>query len=368
MTTRLILLPHDGDAPATCLLLEADGRVSSRCLVAPNTPAPAAAAGAATVLAVPGLEARAIWLDLPARTTAQALAAARLLVQDRLATPSEALHLAVAPAATDASWLVVVVEAARMREWLARAAALGIDPDRVVPEHLLLPRSAQGLLAARRDGYWCVRGEALAFAAEPELMRQVLGDREATRVEDAGQVEALLAAGALAAGAVDLRQGAFAAPGTPRGAMPASRRVAALLAALALSPLLLTGAQALRYELATRGVEAKAQSLAASVAPDRGDGDALAAVSDRLAQLQSVDAFAGTAGALFNAVMRTPAARLETLEFRDGQLQARLVHADPSELASVRASLAESGLALEAAASEPAADGIATDVAVAAGR
>src|SRR3546814_18973939 len=54
-------------------------------------------------LAVPGVECRSTWLDLPARNPVQALATARVLVTEHVAGPVDTLHLAIAPVADDGS-------------------------------------------------------------------------------------------------------------------------------------------------------------------------------------------------------------------------------------------------------------------------
>ncbi|MDQ3206721.1 MAG: hypothetical protein M3Q40_09530, partial [Pseudomonadota bacterium] len=135
----------------------------------------------------------------------------------------------------------------------------------------------------------------------------------------------------------------------------------ALLAALALSPLLLVGAQAARYAMAADDLRSQAQALVRTVAPGA-QGDAVAAAGERLSRLESVDSFSLQAGALFAAVQATPGARLDALEFRDGQLQARLVHPGTAELDRIRAALASDDWLLEETSSAPSDTGVASHV------
>lgn len=362
MITRLILLPADPAAPVTCLHVDAGGRVLERIHASTAAPLPPSASSIRTVLVVPGIQARALWLDLPARNPVQALAAATLLAADHIAGPRDALHIAIAPGAVGDPRLVVVVQREVIQAWLDRAAALGAMPDAVVPEHLMLPLiDAETITVVRIDDRWAVRGEQLAFSAEPELATRVIGERALTLIDDPQRVEAMFAAAA-SAPAIDLRQYAFAIEGARREGWPAYRRVAALLAALALSPLLLISAQALRYEMAARNLQARAQTIAQSVSPGYVDSDPLPAIDARLLELQTTDAFAAHAGALLGAIELTAGAQLDALSYSDAVLQARVVHAGAAELEAIRSAVAERGLQLEETATEPVEGGTASDI------
>jgi len=64
---------------------------------------------------------------------------------------------------------VSVVDRALMHRFLDRATALGISPDIVVPDHLLLLPPDDGVLAVGLGDIVSVRGERIAFSAETEL-------------------------------------------------------------------------------------------------------------------------------------------------------------------------------------------------------
>ncbi|MBW8310860.1 MAG: hypothetical protein K0M64_02390, partial [Rhizobium sp.] len=235
------------------------------------------------VLAVPASELALHRLEMKAATPAQARAAAWHLLDGRLAQPREALELAVG-ADGDRRWVAVFTPAARER-WLARAAARGFLPDAVLPDCLLLPEPTDEgeAFVAADTGLWRVRGHQLAFSAEPALAAQVLGSRPHTRVDASPAIESLLLRGAQApAFALDLRPPRADKP--QAGAVPA-RRLAALAAALLLSPLLVWAAQGLRHELGAARAEASANAALLAVAPDAaGPGRPLARARAELAR------------------------------------------------------------------------------------
>ncbi|WP_407352265.1 type II secretion system protein GspL [Luteimonas sp. R10] len=355
MTTYIVLLPQDPGAPALRLSVGDDGRVLAReRLHAGETAArQAAAAPARTVLVVPGTQAPALWLELPARNPVQALAAARALVAERLAGSGDTLHIAIAAAADedDAPRPVVAVERALMTHWLERAAALGLTVDALVPDHLALPTPEDDGVLVVADGDECiVRGARLAFRGEAALAAVVLEGRPQQVVEAGPQAEALLAAGARQP-AIDLLQYDFArTPAQPRGAR-AWRRAAVLAALLALSPLLLWGAEALRYTLAARALETQAAAKVDAALPGRAPTQPpLAAARAALRQAQARDGFAHAASALFAAVPRIEGAQLDRLSYgEDDALRATLSHARADELDVLRDALADAGLALQPA-------------------
>src|SRR4051812_38878 len=99
-------------------------------------------AGGGSALAVPGTEVAIHWLDLAGDLTlAQAAAAARLILADASAEPLDRMHVA-AGRAENGLTAVALAPAELMRAWLAD----GLDPDLIVPEQLLLPPPAEGLV------------------------------------------------------------------------------------------------------------------------------------------------------------------------------------------------------------------------------
>lgn len=355
--TRLLVLPDRPDAPATWLLADGGGRIIERGHASGTRPLPARAGDVALRewLLVPGSHARAVWLELPTRNPVQALAAARLLLEDHIAGPVDALHIAIAPLQDDPRRLVVAADGAAMRGWIDQAAALGMTPDVVVPTPLLLPlppapddgpaRDDTDISVAVLDGEWLVRGTQLAFAAEPDLAALAIAGL--VRHDVADPVAAIAASAAAGRPPVNLLQYGFARDDArPRG-WPAWRRAAMLAAAAALSPLLLLAAQVAGDTLASDRLQARAAALAGTAVPDLAPAaDPVIAVRERLAALQAPERFARTTAGLLRAVESVEGAGMEAMTWRGGELQATLVHAGAHDLDAIRAAAAAAGLEL----------------------
>lgn len=359
--TRLLWLAPAPGTPAHCLDLDRHGGVLAEAwLDEAATTAVASANTARCVLVVPGAEVRVAWLDLAAHNAVQAAAAARVLLADALASADD-LHVAVAPARSvsppsmPTTWLVAAVERQRLRGWLARAAALGLAADAVVPEQLLLPTvQAPALGVFDTGGRRLVRGERLAFSAEPALADLVVGGRRCSPVDAASVYPSALAPD------IDLLQAEFALrPPQEHGGR--RRRLAWLALALLASPLVLEAAQAVRLEVSARQLEARADALA-------GPGAAGGPHGDRAADLQALATGAtptDAAAALFAAVAAIPGTRLDALEHRRGDLlRATVAHPKPMDLESLRDRLAAGGWRLAEGGSVAAAGGHRTTIAL----
>ncbi|RRN58567.1 type II secretion system protein GspL [Pseudoxanthomonas sp. SGNA-20] len=343
--TRLTLLARDPAQPSTCLRIDPSGRILARQPLLPGqAPPPPPGESVREVVAVPGESVRLLWLELPARHPAQALAAARLQLEDHVAGAVEGLHVAIAPAAAGPR-LLGAVEDATLRGWLQRCAQLGISPHAVVPDCLLLPEADDGtLLAAPAGDMLAVRGPRLAFTAEPGLARAIAGARP-LRMLEPGEAEARFAAAAAGEPPLDLLQYGHARR-DPRARR--RRRRLAVLAALALcSPVLVDGALALRYALGAHWMQARADALAVQQVP------ALAASADPSAALHALHAelaapavLAQHSAALFGALPAVPGAQLDSYEFATATgVRAGLLHAGEQDLETLRERLAPAGLA-----------------------
>lgn len=352
MNTRVLFLAPDDAGAALLLELDAGGRVLSRTELAPGATVPAAGTGGRTVVVVPGGPVRIDRLHLPAHSNAQALAAARALVAERLARP-DGLHVALARDEGTPRW-VAAVDSVVMRTWLARVEAFGLRADAVVPEALLLPEPpGPGVVhVVEAAGHWIARGDGLAFSAPADLARRVLGERQCVHIEDGLDG---LGASALHP-PLDLLQGDFAVHATPTG--PSWRRVAWLAAALAVSPLLLVAGQAVRLELAARSLEARAD---AALAAALSDAHGAATPTESLQVLRAPRQFAAATGALFAAVSARPGTHLVALEYSAGdRVRAVLFHRDAADVEALRGALVAHGWHLAEGGSTDVAGGLHT--------
>lgn len=361
-----VVLLADADGAARWLSVSADGGVTEG--AAPD-PAAATAQRPAprrrTIVVVPGTAAPAHWLSLPAHSLPQALAAARHLLQDHLATPIQDLHVAVgAHPRPDAPCPAVAVDHAAMTGWLRRAQALGLAPDAMIPDHMLLPPPTgdEAATVVACGGDWLVRTHAQSFRAEAGLAARVLGPDIAP--QRSGDCGIRLAAAAPQAG-FSLLQAQYAPVASAPGGAGSARRLA-MLAVLALAsiPLLWT-AELLRYRISAQRIDVQMRELVAAALPERSGtaSSPLAATRDALAQARAHDRFPHAAGALFSAVHALDGAALERIEWTaGGVLAAGIAHADPSDLDALAERLAREGLSVTVAGTRRADGRLASDI------
>jgi len=344
--TKLLLLPHLAPSPALCLAVDATGAVQSRQTLAAD--APPATTREPCVLAVPAADIGLHRLRLRASSPAQAVAAAARLVEDRLAVPHASLHVAVSDASDEDDRWVAVVDPARVQEWLDRASRLGFRPTAMVPDCLLLAAPEPGAWRVlQTETTWHVRGETMAFSAEPDLAQAVLDGQGPTGARIHAATEADLARGAVAGPpTIDLLQQRFSLHAAAPTGWAAWRNVG-LGAALVLALLPLGfAAQALRHELAVRAIHARAASqLLATAAIAEGRGAPFERADAALSAARSRDAFAITAGALFESLAQVPGAGVASLDYgEDGVLAVTLDHDHAGDVELLTAGLAGRGV------------------------
>lgn len=303
--------------------------------------APVPAPGEAVILAVPGSDVAVHWLELDETLTPpQAVAAARLMLADRVASPLADLHGAAGR--TEAGLTpVALAPAARVAEWLAGAQAMGVEPDAIVPAPFLLVPPDEGF-ARHGDDY---RAAGAAFTLEPELAEALIGAAPVIAL-DGPRFEAGLAA-ALADPAINLRQGPFAKRTQWVSDKGWARRMALLAVALVVLTLLVQIVDIVRHNRIAARLEAEAVALAAPAASS------------------GPRAFGAAAAVLFEAVRATPNAELARIEYRPDGGFTLSVHADsPATLAALRGRIEASGHAVEQGATGSAGGRPATDLIV----
>ena len=347
--TRLVFAPPAPQQPATYLLLNEFGEPVGRgeqplSPVDPVVPE-------TVVLVVPGVDAAARWLHLPARHDAQARAAAALLLEDSQALDDEALHIAVGPLEADGHRLVVAVARAQMQAWIELVRLYALTPEAVTPDHLLLPEPEDGRpVAARLGEMLAVRGPRLAFSCEPDLAPVLIDDPDLQVLERPDEVEARLAQGA-SRPLLNLLQGDFA----QRDGRQLSRRdllrQALLAAALVLSPILLDAANAARLTFAAREAETAAERRAAQVLPKgTAISDPAAQTSAHLRRLEIAAGGgpAGLAARLFQGLASLEGAQAEGLIVSpDGAMRATVSHVNYSDMDLLADALRAQGVAFK---------------------
>ena len=289
--------------------------------------APPLVADGRTALVVPGEAVAVHWLALDeGLAPAQASAAARLMLADASLTPLADMHVAVG-AAENGRTPVALVPAARMEAWVAEAP----DADPVVPTPFLLPAHAEGFVRRTRGEVADYRASGAAFAIEPDLAGALTGEATVTNVDDSAFEAGL--SGALAAPALNLRQGAFVRRRRIRVVEGSWRKLAVYALVLAALTLVIQIAAILSYTFASDRLENQIAARGQNGAPARSSG------------------FGPVASLLFEAIRSTPNAELTRLDWRaDGSLAAGLRVDTPATLAALRARAEASGLRVEGSA------------------
>ncbi|WP_156678584.1 type II secretion system protein GspL [Sphingomonas profundi] len=348
----LLLFLDDGLTPPRGWMRLRDGAVIARG-GAGAVPPPADEAGdpdrdgdERVVLIVPGEDVVIHWIELPALSPAQAIAAARLAAGEVSAAPAERLHVALGAAGGETR-AVALVAPERMAAWLAQAQALGLDPDAVLPEPLLLLPPEEGIVRWAQGGLHLLRGPAVALAAEPALAA-LMADGSIVAVDDAA-VEAGLGA-ALAAAPLDLRQGPFARRRRWRIDWPLVRRLALLGGFILLAILAVQIVLILKYSFAADRLEREVAGVARSALPRVATiDDAPSQLSGRLAELRGAGlGFSASAAAVFAAVRDTANVELSALAFDEGgALRVTATAADAADIAALARRIEAAGFAVD---------------------
>lgn len=347
--TRIVLAGASPAAEPTYLILDELGSVVGRGIL------PVQEASALTpmrnVLVIPGADVLVRWAPIKAASEAQARAAALAQLDDQM-TSAAGAHVALGAPEADGHRLVVALAAARMQAWLDHAALHGVTPDLVIPDCLALaepPDDAEGasvLVTAKFGDLTAVRGQRLAFTAEPDLVAAIVGERPAQALAGPHLERAL--ADMAASPAVNLLQGDF----DPARREPLRRRdlrrPAILAAALLISPLILWGAKAAADHVRAGQAEARAEAKVAAILPQG------TAIIDPAAQAQAqLDALSLTSGGgasglaaqLFAAVEPLDQVQVESLIIMpDGAARAALSHAAYSDGEALTQALQAAGL------------------------
>lgn len=255
------------------------------------------------------------WAALPARSPAQSVAAARLLVAEASAAPVAESHVAVG-AEGEGERPIAVVGMGVMAGWLADLAAHGVDPAAVVPAALLLPRPEEGYVRGAIAGAALVRGRSTAFADEARLTELVVGDAPLVSLSR-GDLDAAVAA-TVAAPPLDLRQGPFARRRRIGIDWALIRRLALLGAGILALTLAIDVVRIAKYSFAADALEARAEALGRTgLARGETVTDVDRQLAERLSAVRGPGlGFSTTVAAVYAAVRATPGTELTQLDFQ----------------------------------------------------
>jgi general secretion pathway protein L len=192
------------------------------------------------------------------------------------------------------------------------------------------------------------RGEAEAFALEPDLAGLVLAGRDAASIS--GEAFEAGLSSAVERPILDLRQGPFGRRKKWQLDRPLLRRLAMLAIAILLATLAIQFVSILRYTFAADALESEADRVAARALPrSPGIADAPAELNRRLAELRGGGVgFSAIAAPVFAAVKATANAELSALAFApDGTLKVTVQADSPATIAALAERIEASGFAVE---------------------
>lgn len=300
------------------------------------------------IVVVPAEAVTLHWAELPDRSTAQSVTAARLLVADASAAPISELHVAVGREDGHAERPIGVVSAAQMQAWLVLLAENGVDPAALVPAPMLLPRPESGYWRADLGGEGVVRGPTSGFADEARLTELITGGVAPT-VLGREELEAAIVA-SIAAPALDLRQGIFARRTRRAVDWGLVRRLGWLAVAILGVTLLISLVQILKYSFAADSVERQADLVARQGLP-HGEtvNDADRQLGARLAGLRgSGVGFSSTVAAVYAAVRSVPGAEIQTIAFdQNGELRATVSAENEGRITDLQTRIEAYGFAVQ---------------------
>ncbi|MEG3124723.1 type II secretion system protein GspL [Sphingomonas sp. GB1N7] len=307
------------------------------------------------------------WAELPDRSAAQSVTAARMLAADASASPIGDLHVAVGREGDNAERPIGVVSARQMVGWMATLAANGVDPAAVLPAPMLLPRPDEGFLRADLGGEGVVRGVTSGFADEARLTELVTGGTAPT-VLGREDLEAAIVA-AVAAPTLDLRQGAFARRRRFAIDWALVRRLGWLSVAILAVSLCIALVGIVKYSFAADALDQRADLLARQGLP-RGEtvNDADRQLDERLTRLRGAGlGFTRTGAALFSAVRGVPGAEISTLAFDpNGDVRATLSTEREGQATDVRLRVEAQGFTARLSTLESAAGRVSGQITVSA--
>jgi len=288
------------------------------------------------------------WADLPDRSVAQAVTAARILAAEASAAPLSDVHVAVGREANGSERPIGVVALTQMRNWLDLLAASGVEAGALLPAPMLLPRPESGFVAADLGGEAVVRGATTGFADEAGLTDLVTGGIVPERLEGA-QLDAAIVA-AVAAPALDLRQGVFARRTRFAVDWVLVRRLGWLGLGILGVSLAISIVQIVKYSVAAADLEQRADLAArAGLAQGETVNDADRQLDARLTRLRGPGlGFSRTAATVFSAVRAVRGAEVTNLAFAsDGTLRVGIAADGEGAATDLQQRLRAAGLAVD---------------------
>ena len=401
MTVRETLYIRLGGDQVTWLLDDGRAEVQEGTLAQ----AAPAAAGRQVVVLVPAADVVLTRVLVPTRNRSRIAAAVPFLLEEQLAADVEESHFALGERDAAGQVAVAVVARTRMDGWLARCNEVGVQPDQMIPDLLLLPyqagewsllfepdgvlvRSAdQGGLGIDAANAGFILQRALAESdVKPERLRvwRAEGVPAAVVPEELGaqhDAEALLvppliflAAQAHDSRAINLLQGRYSRSERLGRLWRPWRPVAVLLVAWVVLQLSMTLVHNRQLEAQQAALHDEIEQIYLQTFPDaRRVVDAKAQMEQRLRTLRRGGNETGDFLTLLAAVSGPAAAlggvSIDNLSYKDGEITLALTIADLQRLEQLKERLAaETGKNVEIQSATSGATGVSAHLQIKGGR
>jgi general secretion pathway protein L len=392
--TLVIRLRAAEEAPASWLVVDANGARSGPLHSGPVSDALNLAPGRRVVLLVPGTEVALAEPELPLRSSARLAQVVPYALEEQLASDVDTLHFAVGTRTAGAVGTpVAIVARSLMQRWYDQCEAAGIHADAAYADSAAVPVGTTGCTLLLDENLLYVRrADALPYVldatevaaaldlalgspeAGPESGENVTfyaGTTEYERHSETieglrGRTAALqvkllpegalplLAAQAVTGAGVNLLQGTFGVRSSLGTRLREWRLPASLAAAVAL---LFIANQALGWwqmSRAERALDAQIAEIFAQALPGQ-------PVVDPRAQMQGALGARGAGGAgllpvltvLAEAMAQAPAARIEAMSFRGNALELRLTAPTVESLDGIKQTMTRDGMTAELQSATP---------------
>ena len=390
--TLVIRLRASEDAPASWLIVDANGARSGNVQSGPIADALALSQGRRTVLVLPASDVTLARPDLPpVRGAARIAQAVPFALEEHLASELENLHFAVGHRdASSSAMPVAIVARATLERWQAMWDAAGIRPDAAYAESSLIPSAPNALVLVLDEGTLHVsRPDQSAYALDAGSI-QVAFDLALGEQTEAGEhvtfyvstadytanketIEGLrartatlqvkllpdgtlplLAAQVPVARPINLLQGAYAAPTSFSSQLQQWRLPAALAVATLVAFLGAQGFKLWQLHKAEQQLDAQITQTFNQILPGQ-------PIVDPRAQIQGVLARAGGGSSallpamslLAQAIAQAPATRVEAISYRAGVLELHLVAPNVEALDGIKQAMSRDGATVELQSANP---------------
>ena len=396
--TLVIRLRAAPEAPASWLIVDANGARSGPARSGTVADALPLAAGRRVLLLVPGSEVALAEPELPLRGGARVAQAVPFALEEHLASDVDALHFAIGSRADSAMGTpVAAVARGLMDRWNGTCVEAGLAPQAAYADSAVVPAMPTGCtLLLDESALYVRRAEAMPFVLDAEPLATALdialgppaeegtpgehvtffvspGEYEANRDLVEGlrartaslQVKLMtegalpvLAAQAVRANAVNLLQGTYAPRRSGSGGLQRWRLPAALAAACLLAFLAVQALSLWKLSRAEKRLDAQITEVFQQALPGQ-------PVVDPRAQMQGVLGGGSAHGALLpalsvlaQALAGAPAGggKLEAINLRGDALDLRLVAPTVEALDGIKQAMARNGIDAELTSATPRGD------------